>query len=121
MNRIAAGLRELSEGLRARHAEQGWAPLWSLLYLGFLFINYNGRPASVWLPPTVLSVCVFLPLYYRALQVCGRRRLYYGAAIALIGYALIAINTGANTYLIYAGACAGAGLAAGCRSRTEGC
>ena len=38
MNRIAAGLRELSEGLRARHAEQGWAPLWSLLYLGFLFM-----------------------------------------------------------------------------------
>ncbi len=89
-------------------ADQGWAPLWSLLYLGFLFINYNGRPASTWLPPTALSVCVFLPLYYRALQVCGRRRLYYGAAIALIGYALIAINTGANTYLIYAGACAGA-------------
>ncbi|HEY6942447.1 sensor histidine kinase [Dokdonella sp.] len=89
-------------------AEQGWAPLWSLLYLGFLFLNYNGRPTSTWLPPTALSVCVFLPLYYRALQVCGRRRLYYGAAIALLGYALVAINTGANTYLIYAGACAGA-------------
>ncbi|MBA8884039.1 sensor histidine kinase [Dokdonella fugitiva] len=89
-------------------AEQGWAPLWSLLYLGFLFLNYNGRPTSTWLPPTVLSVCVFLPLYFRALQVCGRRRLYYGAAIALLGYALIAVNTGANTYLIYAGACASA-------------
>ena len=89
-------------------AEQGWAPLWSLLYLGFLFLNYNGRPTSTWLPPTVLSVCVFLPLYLRALQVCGRRRLYYGAAIALLGYALIAVNTGANTYLIYAGACASA-------------
>jgi len=106
MNRIAAGLRELSEGLRARHAEQGWAPLWSLLYLGFLFMNYNTR--TYWLPATIASLLVFLPLYFVA-QVRGHRRMLpYAVLIACLGFALLPLNTGANTYLVYAGALVGA-------------
>jgi two-component system sensor histidine kinase DesK len=84
--------------------EEGHAPLWSLLYLGFLFMNWNDRPLAAWLPATVLSIAVFLPLYFRAMWLRGRRILGYAAAIAALGFALAPFNTSANTYLIYAGA-----------------
>ena len=84
--------------------EEGHAPLWSLLYLGFLFMNWNDRPLAAWLPATVLSIVVFLPLYFRAMWLQGRRILGYAAAIAALGFVLAPFNTSANTYLIYAGA-----------------
>lgn len=82
--------------------ELGWAPLWSLLYLMFLFMNWANRPVETWLPPTVLSLAVFLPLYFVAYRRGGRRVLAYAAAIALLGMALTPFNLCANTYLIYA-------------------
>ena len=97
-------------GLRARVLpsrfieEEGSAPLWSLLYLGFLFMNWNNAPVRDWLPVTIASIAVFLPLYFRALWQCGRRILVLAGAIALLGFMLVPFNTGANTYLIYAGA-----------------
>jgi two-component system sensor histidine kinase DesK len=84
--------------------EEGHAPLWSLLYLGFLFMNWNDRPLAAWLPATLLSIAAFLPLYFRAMCLRGRRILGYAAAIAALGFALAPFNTSANTYLIYAGA-----------------
>ncbi|NCT67321.1 MAG: sensor histidine kinase [Rhodanobacteraceae bacterium] len=103
MPSILAHLRNLRATLPD---ERGWAPLWSLLYLGFLFMNWNGAPLHVWLPPTLLSIAVFLPLYLRAVACSsGRTRvLAHVAAIALLGFALIPVNTSANTYLIYAAA-----------------
>lgn len=47
--------------------EEGYAPLWSLLYLGFLFMNWNDRPLTSWLPATLLSIAIFLPIYFRAM------------------------------------------------------
>jgi two-component system sensor histidine kinase DesK len=108
MMRIGANFGESREILRARLAEQGWAPLWSLLYLGFLFMNYNDRAAWYWLPATVVSIFVFLPLYLAAQLQCGRRLLPYVVAVAALGYLLVPLNTGANTYLVYAGALFGA-------------
>jgi two-component system sensor histidine kinase DesK len=106
MTHIAIPFAQLREQLHTRMAEQGWAPLWSLLYLGFLFINYYARP--YWLAATLLSVLVFLPLYFIA-QIRGcRRMLPYAALIAALGFALVPLNTGANTYLVYAGALVGA-------------
>ena len=60
MTRLDKPLAELHGQLRARLAEQGWAPLWSLFYLGFLFMNYNVQ--SRWLLATFATLLLFLPL-----------------------------------------------------------
>jgi two-component system sensor histidine kinase DesK len=106
MTRLDTATADLRAQLRARLAEQGWAPLWSLLYLGFLFMNYG--PRSHWLGLTLASILVFLPLYFLAQLRTGRRQLAYALAVALLGYLLLPQNTGANTYLVYAGAMLGA-------------
>jgi two-component system sensor histidine kinase DesK len=43
-------------------------------------------------------------LYFAAYRQSGLRVLLYAAAFSILGYALLGINTSANTYLIYAGA-----------------
>ena len=97
-------------GLRARVLpsrfieEEGGAPLWSLLYLGFLFMNWTDAPVGDWLPVTIASIAVFLPLFFRAMCQSGRGILATAIAIALLGFVLAPFNTSANTYLIYAGA-----------------
>jgi two-component system sensor histidine kinase DesK len=85
-----------------RYDEVGSAPLWSLLYLMFLFMNWANRPWQEWIGPSVLSVIVFLPLYFLAYRSSGRHLLICEAAIAALGFALTPINICANTYLIYA-------------------
>jgi two-component system sensor histidine kinase DesK len=89
---------------QADDAAEARPPLWSLFYLLFLFINWNGRPLLDWLPATLLSVGFFLPTYF--LPTGGRCRavLARAALIALLGALLVPVNTGANTYLIYAAA-----------------
>lgn len=84
------------------HAELGMTPLWSLLYLFFLFANWANAQGSSWLWWTLLSLGAFLPLYFAAFRLKGRALLACGAAIALLGLLLTPINPGANTYLIYA-------------------
>lgn len=106
MTRLDAAAADLRVQLHARLAEQGWAPLWSLLYLGFLFMNYG--PRSHWLGMTLASILVFLPLYFLAQLRTGRRQLTYAMAVAMLAYLLLPHNTGANTYLVYAGAMLGA-------------
>jgi two-component system sensor histidine kinase DesK len=88
-------------------ADHGWGPVWSLLYLGFLFMNWSQYRLDYWLPATLASVAVFLPLYFYAHGHCGWRRLATTAAIAGLGFALAPFNTSSNTYLIYAGAILG--------------
>ncbi|MEO7063401.1 MAG: sensor histidine kinase [Dokdonella sp.] len=97
------------ENLRAhlvppRVHEQGWAPLWNLFYLGFLFINWSVDAALQWLPVTLLSIAIFLPVYFHAYGESGRRVMVHAAVIATLGFALAPFNSSANTYLIYAGA-----------------
>ena len=90
--------------LPASIEDQGWAPFWNLLYLAFLFFNWSAVPLATWLPPTLLSVAIFLPVYLRAYGQPGRRVFVHVAAIAALGFALTPLNSSANTYLIYAGA-----------------
>jgi len=85
-----------------RYDEVGSAPLWSLLYMLFLFMNWANRPWQEWIAPTLLSVAIFLPLYFLAYRQAGRRLLACEIAIAALGFALTPINICANTYLIYA-------------------
>lgn len=102
---IAMRLERLRMRLLPVHiAEQGWAPLWNLIYLGFLFMSWGGGRSSLWLPATLLSIAIFLPLYFRTYGQSGGWVLAHAAAIALLGFALTPLSTTANTYLIYAGA-----------------
>ncbi len=52
----------------------------------------------------LLSIAVFLPVYFHAYGQSGRRVIAHAAVIAALGFALTPFNTSANTYLIYAGA-----------------
>lgn len=96
----------LRRRLPAQPMNERAAQRWNLFYLGFLFVNWNpgmSGPAS-WLPATFASIAVFLPIYLRACRESGPPALICALAIALLGLALLPINTSANTYLIYAGA-----------------
>jgi two-component system sensor histidine kinase DesK len=111
--------------LRARHwlvpdeLQLGWMPVFNLGYLVFLFLpliftGRGGGVAEAWYPPrlgqagpTLLSVAVFLPLYFAGYRARGVRLVACMLGIAALGYALLPVNAFANTYLIYA-----AGLAA---------
>jgi two-component system sensor histidine kinase DesK len=79
----------------------GWAPFWSLLYLGFLFMSW-GDPPSVWLRPTLVSIAIFLPVYFRCYWVRDGKQLMHLAVIAALAFALVPFNKCAHTYLIYA-------------------
>lgn len=90
--------------------EPDWYPVFNLIYLAFLFLPLFWLP-DVWaggfLPWTLVSVVVFLPLY-RVLQSASTRTVVLGAAaIEGLGLALAPINPFANTYVIYSCAALG--------------
>lgn len=76
-----------------------------LIYVMFVFMGpLMGRSSWVDWALAAGSIVIFLPLYFgywAALE--GRRRhaLAYVVAIALLGFALLPVNTGSTTYLIY--------------------
>lgn len=95
----------------------GWMPFFNLGYLVFLFLpllfaNDAGEVAETmrgWYPsysgrwlPTLLSVAVFLPLYFTGFRTRGTVRVACMLGIAVLGYALMPANPFANTYVIYA-------------------
>lgn len=86
-------------------AEHDRIALWSLLYAGFLFVNWEVAPLVRWLPPTLLTLAVFVPVYVHVVRrVRGRGALPAAALFALLTYVLLPFNVSANTYLIYAAA-----------------
>jgi two-component system sensor histidine kinase DesK len=111
--------------LRMRHwlvpdeLQLGWMPIFNLGYLVFLFLPlfFTGNSDSIaraWYPtrlgqvwPTLISVAIFLPLYFAAYRASGARLIACMLAVAALGYALLPVNPFANSYLVYA-----AGLAA---------
>src|SRR5688500_13074284 len=106
--------------LRARHRlvpaelQLGWTPVFNLGYLVFLFLpliftGRGGGEAEAWYPPhlrqvgpTLLSVAVFLPLYFAGDRARGVRLVASMLGIATVGSALLPFNPFANAYLIYA-------------------
>jgi two-component system sensor histidine kinase DesK len=91
----------------------GWTPVFGLGYLVFLFMPpllvWLGDTDSGWvasldrlLPPTLLSVALFLPLYVAAYRTTGKRMILCMLGIAGLGYALLPFNPFANAYTIYA-------------------
>lgn len=89
----------------------GWMPFFFLGYLAFLFLpflfpnvggkQWEGVPFGA-LGPTLVSIMVFLPLYFFGYRSSGNRALLYMLAIAALSFVLLPVNGFANTYLIYA-------------------
>ncbi len=90
----------------------GWMPFFMLGYLLFLFmpivLSWLGE-STVWrgplpriLGPTLLSIVLFLPIYFAAYRMTGIPALLCTLGIAGIGYALLPFNAFANAYTIYA-------------------
>jgi two-component system sensor histidine kinase DesK len=116
MMHVMHGLRERALHLRrwllTDHLDLGWMPIYSLGYLLFLFLPMVfGFRSSIWVPdggaahkawPTLLSVALFLPLYFLTFRVSGKTRIVCTALIAALGFALLPANGFSNTYLIYA-------------------
>lgn len=105
MMRIAKPLSPLHRRLLPDNPDIGYTPYFWLLYLLFLlpglfFARWSA--ISVWL--TLLSVIVFLPLYFRSFWLEGRAMIYNNLLIALVGMLLLPINISACTYFIYAAA-----------------
>ncbi|MGH8077323.1 MAG: sensor histidine kinase [Lysobacter sp.] len=106
--------------LRVRHwlvpdeLQLGWMPIFNLGYIVFVFLPlfFTGNSDSVahaWYPrrlgqlwPTLLSVTIFLPLYFAAYRVSGIRLIACMLGVAALCYALLPVNPFANSYLIYA-------------------
>src|SRR3954464_6710824 len=77
-------LQSLRRHLLPPHLDDlGWAPVWSLLYLGFLFMTWDS-PTSNWVRPTLVSMAIFLPVYFRCYWLTGWRQLAHLAAIAAL-------------------------------------
>jgi len=99
---IAASLRSIRRQILPKHLDDlGWAPVWSLLYLGFLFMTWD-EDTTNWLRPTLVSLAIFLPLYFRCYWLTGWKQLAHVAVIAALAFALVPFNKCAHTYLIYA-------------------
>jgi two-component system sensor histidine kinase DesK len=100
---ITTSLRSLRRHILPPHMEDlGWAPVWSLLYLGFLFMTWDDSTAVQWVRPTLVSIAIFLPLYFRCYWLTGWKQLAHVAVIAALAFALVPFNKCAHTYLIYA-------------------
>ncbi|MEP6880803.1 MAG: sensor histidine kinase [Dokdonella sp.] len=113
-NTFYPNLLRLRARLIPEDLQLGWMPIFSLGYLSFLFLpivfdhtgalHAQGTTGEI-VGPTLLSVAIFLPLYFTAYR-CRRLsgELLCMAGMAVLGYALLPLNVYANTYLIYAGA-----------------
>ena len=89
----------------------GWMPIFLLGYLVFLFVpvlvpsNADwGEGVRWYLWPTLLSIAVFLPMYFLAYRGSALARVLCTLGIAALGYGLMPFNAFSNTYVIYAAA-----------------
>jgi len=77
--------------------------LGSLFYAGFIFVPaVFPIPSHIWLPQTLLSFALFLPVYLWTWRSRGRQRMVGGLILAALGFALQLSNPFANTYIIFA-------------------
>jgi two-component system sensor histidine kinase DesK len=86
-----------------KYGEAGWQPYVWLCYLGFLFLPLAWPDDDHrWLWPTLLSIAVFLPFYFRCFSPRARWKLGNVLTVALIGLALAPFNIMAFSYTVYA-------------------
>jgi two-component system sensor histidine kinase DesK len=81
----------------------GVMPYMWLVYLSiyFAFPIVGGAGAGVW-ALTLAGLALFLPLYFHAFWIVGRRLLLLSAVVAAIGVVVIPWNAGASVMFVYA-------------------
>jgi two-component system sensor histidine kinase DesK len=86
----------------------GWIPYVWLVYLLYVPLDeFFMRPTPWQWTANAFGILVFLPLYFRAYWVQGRRLLWIIAAMTALGIVFAPINPGAAVYFIYAASFAG--------------
>src|SRR5579864_7680775 len=92
--------------LLPKNSEYSWT-MYSVLYFGFFFIDpiVNHVSGRQWLF-TGLGTIVFFVLYFGMFWVSQQQALAHIAAMVLLGVIFAPYNGGANTFFIFAAACA---------------
>ena len=104
-SRLLIKLKKLHQRLLPDDPSIGWSPYLWLLYLGFLAPGFLKSPIfSLHWSLTMVSIRIFLWLYFRGFWHRGTKQLWNIAAVTLLGMALLPFNVGATVYFIYAGA-----------------
>lgn len=112
---VMSKLLRLRARLIPEELQLGWMPIFTLGYLAFLFVpmmfaypgdlKSSGIPPTTNIWPTLLSIAVFLPLYFGSYRCRGLQgEILCMLGMAALGYGLLPLNIYSNTYLIYAGA-----------------
>jgi two-component system, NarL family, sensor histidine kinase DesK len=108
---LMRSLTQLRDRLVPEALGLGWMPILLLGYLVFLFVpvlvpsNADwGQNVRWYLWPTLLSIAVFLPMYFVAYRGSAMARVLCTIGIAALGYGLMRFNAFSNTYVIYAAA-----------------
>jgi len=80
-----------------------YLPYINLVYLMFLFfpLFFNPRNDNIHIIATFASLAIFLPLHFMSYSSNSRVAILIAAIMVLLSYALMPLNYGANTYLIY--------------------
>ena len=114
-SRIHSRLLKWRGRLLPEEMQLGWMPFLNLGFLAFLFVpltfDFFGRTnplrdTGLAFAPTLVSLAVFLPLYFLLHRTTGARAVLCMLGIASLALVLLPFNQFANTYLIYAVACA---------------
>ena len=94
----------------ASQPSRWYAGIW-LVYVGFVFVEPYVSRQPIWMwALAVLSIAVFVPLYFQAFANAWkrpRRAIAMTLATAAIGLAMVPINVGGSTYVIFSAAVAG--------------
>ncbi len=110
-NTFYPNLLRLRARLVPEELQLGWMPFLLLGYLVFLFLpsffGTQGGRSDLGIPygqltPTLISVVIFLPIYFLVYRSKGFRTIACMLAIAGLSYLLLPINGFANTYVVYA-------------------
>ncbi len=107
-----AARKPLLETMLPDVRENGWMPVAMLGYLAFLFVPLLSRvfPQVRWLDvpfhlgPTLLSIALFVPLYFHVQREHAHARGRFAAVFGIYALSLVLLpwNAYANTYVIYA-------------------
>jgi two-component system sensor histidine kinase DesK len=87
-----------------------YAAIW-LAYVGFIFMEPYTSRAPVWeWVFAAATIAAFVPLYFAAFAAAGRdarRAIIFMVGAAVLGLAIVPINVGGGTYVIFSAAAAG--------------
>jgi len=102
---LRSRLGKIHDQLVPPASEQSWTAYLWLVYLSFFSIEWFFRPVgAIELGLIVLTLAVFLTLYFSTFRRKGTVALVHILAIASLGVAWSAFNAGASVFFVYAAA-----------------